>query len=260
MRKLTAHLLLLTLFASSYASAAIVYRDIADGIPTGLDFNSDGTNEFTISNSVFSGPGTYLTYSLPSNVYGISSGQWDAAAALDSGFSIGASGNWFGFGDCTVTGNSHPTTFPLNTDKYLGFKISIGGNIYYGWARIYVTANGTGPLGTTYLVTYKDYAYENIPNTSILAGSGSLGINRQQAEQFVIYTNPVHQTLNIEGTTTDTIKKIRLMDALGKEIMSGNTAAIVEPIDISGLKEGIYLVQVVGSGLNTVTKKILVQH
>lgn len=261
MRRLTTSLLLLTLFASSYASAAIVYRDIPDGIPTGLDFNSDGNNEFTISNDFLSGQGTYIQYTLPSNVYGISSGQWDAAAPLDSGFSIGASGNWFGFVDCTVTGNSHPTTFPLNTDKYLGFKINIGGNIYYGWARVYVTPSGTGPLGTTYLVTYKDYAYENTPNTPIAAGdNGTLGIDGHTApDSFSVYFNPHSKTLSIESAIG--INLVRIMDCSGKLLLAlepKNTASVV--LDVSTMSEGVYLVQCETSDWGAGTKKILINN
>jgi hypothetical protein len=228
------------LMAITSANAAIVYRDIPDGIPTGLDFNSDGTNEFTISSSVFSGQGTYLTYSLPANVYGISSGQWDAAAALDFGFSIGASGNWFGFGDCTVTGNSHPTTFPLNTDKYLGFKINIAGSIYYGWARVYVTASGTGPLGTTYLVTYKDYAYENTPNTPITAGAGLLNVGSTILSKAVLYPNPTSSDLNVENPNeSGAIFRYRIMDSCGKLLQEGESV-FGEKVTASRLSSGLY--------------------
>jgi len=261
MNRLFTTLLFSLLLPIISANAAIVYRDITDGIPTGLDFNADGTNEFTISNDLLSGQGTYITYSLPCNVYGISSGQWDAAAALSQGASIGASGNWFGFGDCTVTGNSHPTTFPLNMDTYLGFKINLGGTVYYGWARVYVTANGTGPMGTTYLVTYKDYAYENTPNTPILAGDqGSLGIAGMPAtDGIVVYTNPFAGTLAIENKNKGTITAVKITDITGKEVLDAAPASATVVLDVQGLKPGVYIVQWAADAVRG-TKKIMINH
>ena len=49
------------------------------------------------------------------------------------------------------------------TDRYLGLKFVVNGNTHYGWARLsvssgFVTATLTG------------YAYETIPNKSIITG------------------------------------------------------------------------------------------
>lgn len=47
-------------------------------------------------------------------------------------------------------------------DKYLGLKININSQIYYGWVRMNV-------LGASSFIV-KDYAYNSTPNQSILAG------------------------------------------------------------------------------------------
>jgi hypothetical protein len=51
------------------------------------------------------------------------------------------------------------------TDLYLGLKLMINSNTHYGWARFsfYAPANS---------FTFKDYAYNAIPNQQILAGQG----------------------------------------------------------------------------------------
>ncbi len=51
------------------------------------------------------------------------------------------------------------------TDLYLGLKLIINSNTHYGWARFsfYSPANS---------YTFKDYAYNSIPNQQILAGQG----------------------------------------------------------------------------------------
>jgi len=235
--------------AMPQAKAAIVYRDIPDGIPSGLDFNADGTNEFTISNDILSGQGTYITYSSPSNIYSPSSSQWDVAAALDSGFSIGPSGNWFGVVDCTVTGNSSPTSFPLNTDKYLGFKINLSGTVYYGWARVYVTTFGTGPMGTTYKVTYKDYAYENTPNTAITAGAGILNLEENHfSPSIILYPNPTSHRLIVDDPKGQGTKfRYRLVDNSGRLLWEGESV-FGDPIDISPLKPGAYFITIAQEG------------
>ncbi len=49
------------------------------------------------------------------------------------------------------------------TDKYLGFEISAGSEVEYGWIRF-----DTDACNNIVLV---DYAFENTPNTPIIAGA-----------------------------------------------------------------------------------------
>ena len=51
------------------------------------------------------------------------------------------------------------------TNRYLGFKFLIDGQVHYGWARLTVTSY--------YGVTLTGYAYETIPNKTILEGHTS---------------------------------------------------------------------------------------
>jgi len=50
-------------------------------------------------------------------------------------------------------------------DRYLGLKFMIKGKVHYGWARVTVTTSGQ-----TFTATLTGYAYETIPNKSIIAG------------------------------------------------------------------------------------------
>jgi hypothetical protein len=56
------------------------------------------------------------------------------------------------------------------TDRYLGLKFIIAGEVHYGWARLSVT-NYYGGAGGEVLLTA--YAYETTPNTEIRAGKVS---------------------------------------------------------------------------------------
>jgi len=50
-------------------------------------------------------------------------------------------------------------------DRYLGLKFYIKGEVHFGWARVTVTTSGK-----TFTATLTGYAYETIPNKSIIAG------------------------------------------------------------------------------------------
>jgi len=65
-------------------------------------------------------------------------------------------------------GNGYGSWGSLNygTDKYIGLQLKKGDNVYNGWIRIVIT---TGYIGSSSF-TIKDYAYNKIPNQSIIAG------------------------------------------------------------------------------------------
>lgn len=158
-------ILVLMFMAYGAVNADVVYTDIEDGVPEGLDFNGDGVFEFEIMEGM--GTGDYLMYEGNSNVYAVGTADsgWDEAAALDFGFDIDETGNFIGYGDCTVAGWGGATEFPFNTDAYIGLKIEIASQIYYGWVRVQLTGSVDAPS-----VTYKDYAYNDSPNAAINAG------------------------------------------------------------------------------------------
>jgi hypothetical protein len=54
------------------------------------------------------------------------------------------------------------------TNRYLGLRFTIDGQLHYGWARLTVTTQG-GRQGR-FTATLTGYAYETIPNKSIIAG------------------------------------------------------------------------------------------
>jgi hypothetical protein len=74
------------------------------------------------------------------------------------------------------------------TNKYLGLKFLINGQVHYGWARLTVTGTGFG--GYTAVLT--GYAYETIPNRGIPAGLQS-GPEAQGTFGPAELSNPVSQ-------------------------------------------------------------------
>ena len=65
-----------------------------------------------------------------------------------SGTEYGSVGQWFNV-----------------SDRYLGLKFAIKGKVHFGWARVTVTTSRK-----TFTATLTGYAYETIPNKSIIAG------------------------------------------------------------------------------------------
>jgi hypothetical protein len=105
-------------------------------------------------------------------------GGYRAAVALRAGSRIGP-GRLFGDGDILVKHFSHFGRGSSYTNwygqwgnagkglknRYLGLKFAIDGKIHFGWARVTVSTNGG-----TFTATLTGYAYETIPNKSIIAG------------------------------------------------------------------------------------------
>lgn len=172
MKNLKTILLFTLLLCFGTTNAAIIYTDITDGQPGGIDFNQDGIMEFDIGDMMGTGDAINYWANPNNNIYAIDDASWDVPLDLTLNTTIDAGGNWEGFGDAAVAGWGGPALFAINVDRYLGMKFDLGGNIYYGWVRVEVTENGVDAWGDpAYMVTYKDYAYEDMADAAILAGA-----------------------------------------------------------------------------------------
>lgn len=160
------------------ASAAVVYTDINPDYNGGvgntynLDLNNDGTADFEIYHDGF-----YNLFLAPlaanNEALGTGSSNYQYPYALNTGASISASasGNWnnngFSTGYQSLNYGSYGTFghWVNVADKYLGLRFQVGGNTYYGWARLTVNSDGSSWI-------VKDYAYEDTPGVGITAGAG----------------------------------------------------------------------------------------
>ena len=244
--KKTIFLMLCIAFTTSFLSvkATIVYTDITDGQPATINMDNSGTAEFTIANGNLTTFGDYISYISGCNIIasGTVANGWDVAAGLSLNDPIGSTGNFIGQGDCEVTGWGGTTTFPLNVDKYLGVKFLISGNVHYGWIRVYVTGTADN-----YTVTYKDYAYENTPNTTILAGNKATGINETilaNDNGFKFYNNQ-NQVKIVSEEANNTINTVELLNINGqliKTINANNSKSV--NVDIDNISKGVYFIMI----------------
>jgi hypothetical protein len=152
-----------------------------------LDLNHDGIGDFVLAlgsrvESDFVS-GYAVAYAPRSNnkdeIVATSARGGAQAVALRAGERIGP-GRIFGEEDILV---AHGTHFGKGSssmywlkgewgnggkglkDRYLGLKFMISGKVHFGWARVTVTTSGK-----TFTATLTGYAYETIPNKSIIAG------------------------------------------------------------------------------------------
>jgi hypothetical protein len=156
------------------AAAEIVYTpaNVAVGAYYAIDLNHDGISDFTLKTVPFdSGHGHFLILALdvPGNAAENYAGPLPIASAIAPPRKFTTStyygGLWMGaaFEYGTQQGSWGPWFNVSN--KFLGLKLMIDGQVHYGWAR--VTVSG----GIQAVLT--GYAYETIPNRPIRAGQRS---------------------------------------------------------------------------------------
>lgn len=256
--KKTTFLIACALFIGATVNAQISYTDIPDGVPTGIDFNGDGTPEFDISNG--NATGDYITYfnsGADNNISAIgdmNTGNWDVPACVEEGFLIDENGNWAGQGDCAVYGWATPNpTITLEKDEFLAVRFNLGSTaIYYGWVRILVDNSGN--------VTYLDYAYEKVAGKGIKAGSkSSASISNLQKTTVKYFPNPASDVLHITTENKGSLSKVVLTGLDGKVILTTPLTTEFTTIDISTFQKGIYFLKMMQKNKFVDVQKIIIQ-
>jgi hypothetical protein len=153
------------------AQGEIVFSavDVTTGGSYALDLNKDGTPDFTFEQVPYdSGHGHDfgLALDVPGNAVlgarnplpigarigpgrGFTTSTYYGVVFMGENFEYGTITNSFGF-------------WKGVTNKFVGFKFLVSGEVHYGWARL----SGNG--GTSVVIS--GYAYETVPNKGIRAG------------------------------------------------------------------------------------------
>ncbi len=199
------------------SEAEIIYTPANVTIGTnqeyGLDLNNDGIVDFTIKAfGKYFPPVTYINSLVVKHppkgnevaahlAFGLySGGGFNFAYALSSGIPISQQARHFNAKRATMTwicecdaGNhyrgswlSHLSHEPLS-NRYLGFKFKINGEVHYGWARLNATYGGAVLTG---------YAYETIPDQGINAGQ------EEETEKKVGQPEPAAATPPVQKPAT----------------------------------------------------------
>ncbi len=200
-KKLAAYIAMSSAFLAvhSNANAQIIYTDVNPDFVSSngsyyLDLNNDGIVDFNLNASMSASysyyPGQFWSshYEISLSIQGIGYNKvkndlLQFPLALNAGdtiipsisqlgngqilyhhqhselFSIGPFGTNVSYSFDSIAGN-----WTNQNDRYLGLKINVGGNNYYGWARLVIDG---------YQVTLKDYACFIFPDYPIIAGETS---------------------------------------------------------------------------------------
>jgi hypothetical protein len=177
------------------AEAKIVYTPANNPIPVNagfvpLDLNHDGIADFSFSNWYYN---WHLHASVASLLQVVPKGQSNAiwgrgnfgfsfqgfsggfAGALRRGFTVRPNQAYFQKSKPQLMGFYGGSFYQSGTDsqwlytksRYLGLKFLVEGQVHYGWARLDVSRK---PWTGGIQATLTGYAYETIPNKSIIAG------------------------------------------------------------------------------------------
>ena len=165
------------------AEAGVVITDIdpdtvlnVNGATYDLDLNNDTVADFRFR--VLQSPGAFYHIQVDALNSNAAIGRINAGANpvtllpdLDLGLEINSNRDWYyessmviGYRNYTAnTWVSYGDWFGTS-NKYLGFRIKVGGINYFGWATLDVDSNGTS-------LTIKEYGFEDIPGKPSMAGS-----------------------------------------------------------------------------------------
>lgn len=200
-----------------------------------LDLNHDGKGDFVFSGSAgHKGSQTLnqflgvLRYS-PGMGNGIigTTGRIPQASALHAGARIGTGKVFNSFGSMAQesiyfgkhSSSSHWKGQWANGGKgvenrYLGLKFNVNGKMHFGWARLTVKTTKGG-----FTTTLTGYAYETIPNKSIIAGKTKGADDKVGAEQVssssLAVPTPAPRTLGMLALGTQGIPLWRRKESAG---------------------------------------------
>ena len=291
-KKITAFIVTAMMFCAS-ANAQIVYTDVIPDVvrgcnypsPCGADFlidlNNDGINDFTFAPRAhgFScgncSPNPVAILGTRDSALVISTAQsWiaDTVGGFGLNKSMDSSLAWTNAvynlaqnGErcmaCTNGNGSHKVTQGITgnwqnvSGKFMGLKIKVGPDFYYGWIKL-----GVSIASYSVSITIMEYAYNSIPNQPILAGQTTVtGITENSfASSINIFPNPANNYLTIAlGNNTKKVD-VTIADITGKIIYT-NIATNTQKVEVNtkDFVEGIYVVQIQIADFKA-TKKLIV--
>lgn len=271
-------LIFLILMFSVHVHAQIIYTDVNPDTSLtcssssctksyNLDLNNDSQVDFTLIASYnttnCTEPGTITTKIVSVNPQTGNATTYtlmmNANDLIDSNLVFSASPGILRrlfSGSCVHSPSSGSWT--STSDRYLGLKLTVGTDTYYGWVRLNVV------VATSASFTVKDYAYNSIPNQPILAGqTNPTGIDDYSFSSSIhLYPNPATNHLTIDLGSQNRNVEVTIIDMTGKiiPIAIGTTPSTdVEKIEVntSGFAVGVYNVRIQTADFVTVQKFIV---
>ncbi|MFH2142835.1 MAG: T9SS type A sorting domain-containing protein [Bacteroidota bacterium] len=244
----------LTIIGHLNVNSQIIYTDVdPDAVIKNtysyvLDINNDGTNDYEFLQLSY-GTDHMAEISSFNNNQGLSD---IAPLVINFNDTISSSlTTWNVFSYNYLAQTSGPGNWSEVTDKYLGLRINISGQWYYGWARLDVAISGSS-------ITLKDYAFESSHDQAILAGDiGTTGIETLMNNPVpfsylfnktlcidLMTDNPSDAKLIIYNTNCQNIKEVELINRRTN-------------VDVNNFQNGIYILKIY-NGHETHSMKIFI--
>lgn len=263
-------------YVGTTSTPAIKGLSTADGVNyvgQEITFSAAGSGSFEEVTSVLNPGPTFFTWPAATSP---AAGFWNVALNKTTGVNsfspvvVGMLGdfapsNWSADVDFTSTdGINYTLNGVVITAARANFKIrdNHGWTVQFGHAVALVdpaTSPLTGTLvdaGTkdmwlaagTYNITFNRVTFEyTITN--------ALAVNKFDANKFSVYPNPTTNSWNFTSGNGD-ISSVRIVDMLGKTVMSKNSAAKEVSVDASSLSKGMYFATIT-SGNSVQTVKVI---
>ncbi|RZK13173.1 MAG: T9SS type A sorting domain-containing protein [Flavobacterium sp.] len=86
----------------------------------------------------------------------------------------------------------------------------------------------------------------------VYLGSGSLAVPTVAKDRFVVYPNPVSETLFVKAATAGSVYE--LFDGNGRVVRAGDLSGETNAVDVSGVLSGVYFLRIDGEVLKVVKK------
>jgi hypothetical protein len=135
-------------------------------------------------------------------------------------------------------------------DRYIGLKFKSGNNTLYGWFLVNVNAAGNN-------CTIKSFAYQDIPDMAIGAGSEEVGINSEETILTPqLFPNPALDFLWLKNIPMNS--ELYLLNAEGQVARSASVSmAGTAQFSLNGLAKGVYFIRVENENLVFVRRLII---
>lgn len=193
----------------------------------GLDFNNDGVLEFALMHGYDMNTGEEIAngavqyvYSSNNNVH-TDADMWDYFKLLNSGDQLSSASAFNGQGDCYFEDYA-----ALSQPRYVGFRVSVGGSLHYGYAKVSYSSNA---------VNWHEIYYNATAGAAITvgqtSGGGTQGIDEVEANRFVVAAMDGHR-INVMQQGAE---QIYVFDLAGRKVAATNSQNSVIELPAAGV-------------------------
>ena len=86
-----------------------------------------------------------------------------------------------------------------------------------------------------------------------------VGIEEKQLSKIMVYPNPANQKIYFKHNRLDYFEEISILNLVGQKVINESQISVMNGIDVSYLKNGIYILQI-KSGKQILSEKFIIKH